>query len=86
MNKDYTYCINKDENCIYRRGCKRWLENYPKDAVKELYIETRFVNEVDEAKCIPNYDGTECKNVFNFLDRFRLSTGQPFNIGFTNKD
>lgn len=75
MNKDYSYCANED-TCIHRRGCKRWLGNYESEEVKELYTITRFVDEVDESKCIPNYEDVHCENDFHFLDRFRLSTGE----------
>jgi len=85
LKSDYTYCINKKENCIHRRGCRHWIGNYTDDEVKELYTESRFVSEVDESKCIPNYKDAECENAFNFLDRFRYSNGKPFALGFTNK-
>jgi len=83
MNKDYTYCANEN-TCIHRRGCKRWVGNYPDDEVKELYTEDRFVNEIDETKCIPDYSDVNCTNDFGMLDRFRLSTGESFKNGFTN--
>jgi hypothetical protein len=76
MNNDYTYCLNKDETCIHRRGCKRWVGNYSDDEVRELYTENRFVSEVDETKCIPNYKDEYCENNFEFLDRFRMSDGK----------
>jgi len=77
MKTDYTYCLNKN-TCIHRRGCKRWVGNYTDKEVKELYTLVQFVEEVDETKCIPNYEDVNCDNCFNFLDRFRLSDGSEF--------
>ena len=83
MKTDYTYCANQD-TCIHRRGCKRWVGNYPSEVVKEFYTQNRFVDEVDDAKCVPNYKDINCINDFHFLDRFRLSDGSEFKNGFTN--
>jgi len=74
MNKDYSYCTNRG-SCIHRRGCKRWIGNYSDEEVKKLYTKNRFVSEVDDTKCVPNYRDTECENDFKFLDRFRFSDG-----------
>ena len=74
MKNDYAYCLN-EYTCIHRRGCKRWICNYPSDEVKELYTENRFVEEIDESKCLPNYKDKDCENSFEFLDRFRNSDG-----------
>lgn len=74
MNIDYTYCLN-EATCIHRRGCKRWVGNYSDDEAKELYTSSRFIDEIDENKCIPSYNDEECENDFHFLDRFRLSDG-----------
>jgi len=74
MNQDYMYCINKD-TCIHRRGCKRWIGNYSDKEVKKLYTENRFVSEVDDTQCVPNYKDEACENNFKFLDRFRFSNG-----------
>lgn len=75
MKKDYSYCVNETD-CIHRRGCKRWLGNYSDKEVKELYTENRFVNEIDHSQCIPDYKDVDCENDFQFLDRFRSSTGE----------
>lgn len=75
MKTDYSYCLNKD-TCIHRRGCKRWVGNYSDEEVKELYTESRFVSEIDDKKCIPNLSDIECENDYEFLDRFRLSSGE----------
>ena len=84
LKDDYTYCLNED-TCMHRRGCRRWIGNYTDDqAIQESDENTEGY--VDESKCIPNYKDKECTNVFGFLDRFRLSTGEPFATGFTNKD
>ena len=77
MKSDYSYCIVQKE-CIHRRGCKRWIGNYSDQEVKELYTKNRFVNEIDFNKCVPNYKNKNCTNSFQFLDRFRLSTGEAF--------
>ena len=74
MNQDYKYCTN-EHTCLHRRGCKRWVGNYSDDEVKELYTESRFVNEIDFTKCIPDYSNIDCDNDYNFLDRFRNSDG-----------
>ena len=71
MNVDYTYCLNKD-TCIHRRGCKRWLGNYTDEAVKELYTENRFVDEINFKDCINSKPYP-----YDSLDRFRLSDGSP---------
>lgn len=78
MKTDYMYCLNQDESCIHRRGCKRWIGNYTDEEMRELYTKDRFVSEVDESKCIPNYKDKDCQNNFEFLDRFRLSDGSNF--------
>ena len=73
MKLDYLYCANKD-TCIHRRGCKRWLGNYPDEEVKELYTESRFVNEIDDEDCMRG--DMDCDNVkypFDMLVRFRNS-------------
>ena len=77
MNKDYIYCADEDI-CIHRRGCKRWVGNYPNEEVKDFYTKNRFVDEIDITKCIPNYKDKDCENNFQHLDRFRLSDGSPF--------
>lgn len=77
MNIDYAYCLNEN-TCIHRRGCRRWVGNYSDEEVKEFYTENRFVTEIDTTKCIPDYKDKECENMFDFLDRFRLSDGSPF--------
>ncbi|MCD6433571.1 MAG: hypothetical protein J7L21_05980, partial [Sulfurimonas sp.] len=58
--------------------CKRWLSNYTHAEVKELYMASRFIEEIDPARCVPNYKDINCENSFNFLDRFRLSDGREF--------
>lgn len=77
MKNDYAYCQNKD-TCIHRRGCTRWVGNYSDEEVHEFYTENRSIEEIDESKCIPNYKDVDCENMFDFLDRFRLSDGRPF--------
>ena len=74
MNRDYAYCLNKG-SCIHRRGCKRWIGNYSDKEVHKLYTEDRFVSEVNDTLCIPNYKDKDCTNDFGFLDRFRNSDG-----------
>lgn len=69
MNTDYTYCIIKDE-CLHRRGCKRWIGSYSDDEVHELYTVKRFVSEISGEECV--------ENDFNTLDRFRNSDGSGF--------
>ena len=64
--------------CIHRRACIYSHTLF--DMIKTENFEI-----VDESKCMPNYKDKDCKNMFNFLDRFRLSNGEPFNTGFTNK-
>jgi len=76
MKTDYTYCINEDSSCVHRRGCVRWLGNYSDEEVKELYTKSRFIEEVEEDRCIPNYKDANCENNFHFLDRFRYSDGR----------
>jgi len=73
---DYAYCQNKD-SCIHRRGCKRWVGNYEDEAVKEMQESGRD-SYVNDKACVPNYSNVDCMHDFEFLDRFRLSTGEPF--------
>ena len=68
MKKDYTYCLTKD--CIHKIGCKRWIGNYSDDKVKDLYTESRFVDEVDESYC-----KNSIPYPYECLDRFRNSDG-----------
>ena len=77
MKNDYVYCVNNG-SCIHRRGCRRWIGNYTDREVHELYTKNRFVNEVDESKCIPDYSDVNCDNSFIMLDRFRFSDGTEF--------
>lgn len=69
VKTDYAYCLNKD-TCLHRGGRKRWLGNYTDEAVKELYIKNRFIDEIDSAYCL---DDIPYK--YDSLDRFRLSDG-----------
>lgn len=62
MKTDYTYCLSDD--CIHRRGCKRWVGNYKDEKRTKLYqnLSTYYVFDKD------------CKdNSFVLLDRFRNS-------------
>lgn len=75
MRTDYIYCFVKNE-CLHRRGCKRWIGNYSEEEVKELYSKCRFVSEVDYEDCImEDMDYDNVKYPFDMLDRFRLSDG-----------
>ena len=76
MKTDYTYCLNQD-TCIHRRGCMRWVGNYNEDEVIEE-SNTNIIGYIDESKCIPNLKDVDCENDYGMLDRFRLSTGEPF--------
>ena len=73
MKTDYTYCT-ADSSCLHRRGCRRWVGNYPdKDVVNDPKASL-----VDVKQCIPDYTDKENTNVFGMLDRFRFSTGEEF--------
>ena len=74
LNLNYSYCLN-EKSCIHRRGCGRNLINYTGTQVKELYTNSRFIDEIDDKKCVPDYKDINCKNDFQHLDRFRLSDG-----------
>lgn len=75
MKTDYTYCLVKDE-CIHRRGCKRWIGNYTEEEVHKLYSENRFVSEVDYEDCMmEDMEYANVKYPFDMLDRFRYSDG-----------
>lgn len=67
MKTDYTYCLNQD-TCIHRKGCKRWVGNYPDEEVKEL-SNTGRDEYIDDSLCL------DIDDKFNLLDRFRLSDG-----------
>jgi hypothetical protein len=74
MNKDYLYCINQN-TCIHRRGCKRWIGNYTdEEAIEEA--DRNIHGYVNEKHCVPDYQDENCENSFDFLDRFRSSTGE----------
>ena len=77
MKPDYTYC-NNENTCIHRRGCKRWIGNYSDDEVKELYTESRFIDEVDDEDCINSNSVYDNVMPYFMLDRFRLSDGSNF--------
>jgi len=73
MKTDYAYCLD-EHTCIHRRGCRRWIGNYPNEEVKELTNSNRdeYINDKD---CVPNYSDVNCENDFDMLDRYRLSDG-----------
>ena len=77
MKPDYTYC-NNENTCIHRRGCKRWIGNYSDDEVKELYTESRFIDEVDDEDCMNSHSVYDNVMPYFMLDRFRLSDGSNF--------
>ncbi len=77
MKTDYAYCLNEG-TCQHRRGCRRWIGNYPKEEVKEL-TNTGRDEYVDDEDCLPDYSNTDFpENNYELLDRFRLSTGKEF--------
>lgn len=81
MKADYTYCLS--EECIHRRGCKRWIGNYSEDEVKEMYTLNRFIKEIDYDDCIRDEEledkyGNPIPTAYNHLDRFRYSDGREF--------
>lgn len=65
MNLDYIYCLNQD-TCIHRRGCKRWLSNYTDE--EAIFVSDNASDYVDDKSCM--------ENLFDLLDRFRLSSGE----------
>ncbi len=75
MKTDYAYCSNKG-TCIHRRGCRRWVGNYPDEEVKEL-VNTNRAEYINDEDCLPDYSNTDFpSNNFDLLDRFRLSSGE----------
>lgn len=74
MKTDYTYCLVKNE-CLHRRGCRRWIGNYSEEEVKELYSKCRFVSEVDYEDCINSHNVYDGVMPYFMLDRFRYSDG-----------
>jgi hypothetical protein len=75
MRTDYIYCANEN-SCIHRGGCKRWLGNYTDEAVKELYTQSRFVEEVDDIECMrEDYEYDNVKSPYDMLERLRHSDG-----------
>lgn len=78
MKTDYTYCNNVG-TCIHRRGCKRWVGNYPENEVRKLYTEHGFLPEVDDEDCmLEDYEYDNVKHAYDMLDRFRYSDGTEF--------
>lgn len=65
MKLDYSYCLNQD-TCIHRRGCKRWIGNYTDE--EAIFIADNVFEYVDDKNCM--------ENLFDLLDRFRLSSGE----------
>lgn len=76
MKTDYSYCLNQD-TCIHRRGCKRWVGNYPEEEVIEL-SNTGRDEYIDDKDCLPNYKDVNCEKSFDLLDRFRDSDGSDY--------
>ena len=64
MNKDYMYCDNN--NCIHRRGCKRWIGNYQHLKAGIIGIEN------PEIYCVNG------QLPYAMLDRFRNSNEEGF--------
>ena len=77
MNLDYTYCLNED-TCIHRRGCKRWVGNYPSEEVKEL-ANSYSDKYLDDEYCMKRHEIDDSLMPFNMLDRFRNSDGSDTN-------
>lgn len=76
MKEDYKFCKN-DGSCLHRRGCSRWIYNYPYLKFHET-IEDDNTSYINEEKCIPNLFDINCTNSYEYLDRYRLSNGEEF--------
>lgn len=74
MKTDYKYCKNEG-SCIHRRGCLRWIYNYPYLKFHEI-LEDDNTSYINEEKCIPNLFDINCTNSYDYLDRYRLSNGE----------
>ena len=67
MKLDYSYCLNQD-TCIHRRGCKRWIGNYTDE--EAIFVADNVFEYIDDKSCM--------ENLFDLLDRFRLSSSENF--------
>lgn len=65
MKLDYNYCLNQG-TCLHRCACSRWIGNYTDE--EAVFVSENVFDYVDDESCM--------ENLFDLLDRFRLSSGE----------
>ena len=67
MKLDDSYCLNQD-TCLHRRGCARYIGNYTDE--EAIFVADNVFEYIDDKSCM--------ENLFDLLDRFRLSSSENF--------
>lgn len=71
INKDYLYCLNED-TCDKRKGCKRWICNYPEEYVIQESNDNIY-GYIDDWHCmLEDYNYDNAKHPFDMFDGWKI--------------